>query len=55
MLNLLGSFENLRSSSLSRNYNDYISSNENYLPLNSSIRMPIELYRRIDDTMDMEE
>lgn len=49
MLNLLGSFENLRSSSLSRNYNDYISSNENYLPLNSSIRMPIELYRRIDD------
>ncbi len=55
MLNLQGSFEHLRSTSLFRKYNKCNSKAINHLPSIFSINMPKELYRRIDDTMDMEE
>lgn len=54
MLNLQGSFEHLRSTSLFRKYNKCNSKTINHLPSIFSINMPKELYRRIDDTMDME-
>ncbi len=55
MLNLQGSFENLRTTSLFRNYNKCNIKTKSHLPSIFSINMPKELYRRIDDTMDMEE
>ncbi len=55
MLNLQGSFENLRTTSLFRNYNKCNIKTKSHLPSIFSINMPEELYRRIDDTMDMEE
>ncbi len=49
MLNLQGSFENLRSSSLIRSSNKFITPGENHLPFNFSIRIPKQLYRKIDE------
>ncbi len=49
MLNLQGSFENLRSSSLVRNSNKFITPGENHLPFNFSIRISKQLYRKIDE------
>lgn len=49
ILNLQGSFENLRSSSLIRSSNEFITPGENHLPFNFSIKVPKQLYRRIDD------
>ncbi|WP_346905878.1 S8 family peptidase [Clostridium sp.] len=47
MLNLQGSFENLRSSNLLRSSDNY--NTENSLPYKCYIKTPKELYRRIDD------
>jgi subtilisin family serine protease len=49
ILNLQGSFENLRSSSLTRSSNESITPKENHLPFNFSIKIPKQLYSRIDD------
>jgi len=49
ILNLQGSFENLRSSSLTRSSNESITPKENHLPFNFSIKIPKQLYIRIND------
>jgi subtilisin family serine protease len=49
ILNLTGSFENLRSSNLPEIRDDYKTNTENSLPYKCYINMPKELYRRIDD------
>jgi subtilisin family serine protease len=49
ILNLTGSFENLRSSSLTRCYDECNTQKENHMPSDFYIKMPNELYRRIDD------
>lgn len=53
ILNLQGSFENLRSSPLIRPYDGLNTQNENNLPSDFYIRMPKELYVRIDDSIDI--
>ncbi len=53
ILNLQGSFENLRSSPLIRPYDALNTQNENNLPSDFYIRMPKELYVRIDDSIDI--
>ena len=53
MLSLQGSFENLRSSPLIRPYDALNTQNENNLPSDFYIRMPKELYVRIDDSIDI--
>ncbi len=53
MLSLQGSFENLRSSPLIRPYDGLNTQNENNLPSDFYIRMPKELYVRIDDSIDI--
>jgi subtilisin family serine protease len=49
ILNLTGSFENLRSSPLIRSYDACNTQKDNHLPFDFYIKMPNELYRRIDD------
>lgn len=53
ILNLQGSFENLRSSPLIRPYDALNTQNDNNLPSDFYIRMPKELYVRIDDSIDI--
>jgi len=53
ILNLQGSFENLRSSPLIRPYDALNTQNENNLPSDFYIRTPKELYVRIDDSIDI--
>ncbi|WP_346885790.1 S8 family peptidase [Clostridium sp. UBA4395] len=53
MLSLQGSFENLRSSQLITHYDGLNTQNENNLPSDFYIRMPKELYVRIDDSIDI--
>ncbi len=53
MLSLQGSFENLRSSPLIKPYDGLNTQNENNLPSDFYIRMPKELYVRIDDFIDI--
>ncbi|WP_346898754.1 S8 family peptidase [Clostridium sp. UBA7503] len=53
MLSLQGSFENLRSSPLIRHYDALNTQNKNKLPSDFYIRMPKELYVRIDDSIDI--
>ncbi len=53
MLSLQGSFENLRSSPLIRPYDALNTQNDNNLPSDFYIRMPKELYVRIDDSIDI--
>ena len=49
MLNLEGSFENLRSYPLIGCYDECNTRSQNHLPSNFYIRMPKELYKKIDD------
>jgi subtilisin family serine protease len=49
ILNLQGSFENLRSSSLIRSYDECDTQKINHMPSNFYIRMPKQLCKRIDD------
>jgi len=49
MLNLQGSFENLRLSSLIKSCNEFITPREAHFPFNFSIIVPNQLYRRIDE------
>jgi subtilisin family serine protease len=49
ILNLTGSFENLRSSPLVRSPDACNAQKENHLPSDFYIKIPKELYRRIDD------
>ena len=53
ILNLQGSFENLRSSPLIRPYDALNTQNDNNLPSDFYIRMPKELYVRIDNSIDI--
>lgn len=53
ILNLQGSFENLRSSPLIRPYDGLNTQNENNLPSDFYIRMTKELYVRIDDSIEI--
>ncbi len=53
ILNLQGSFENLRSSPLIRPYDALNTQNDNNLPSDFYIRMPKELSVRIDDSIDI--
>ncbi len=53
ILNLQGSFENLRSSPLIRPYDALNTQNDNNLPSDFYIRMPKELSVRIDDYIDI--
>lgn len=53
ILNLQGSFENLRSPPLISPYDGLNAQNENNLPSDFYIRMPKELYVRIDDSIDI--
>ena len=54
MLNLQGSFENLRSSPLLRYSSNFNSHEENHLPYKCYIEVPKELYQRIDDITNNE-
>jgi len=49
MLNLQGSYENLRSTTLSWEDNISPQSDENHLPYKCYVKMPKELYRRLND------